>query len=242
MIDLAPAPPALCDAGRTHAGAVRLVNEDAFLVRADIGLWAVADGMGGHADGAGASRRLVDALRALPAPASAHALLEGVRAAVEGVDAALRGVAEAAGDGVISGSTVVALMVRDGCWACLWAGDSRLHRLRAGRLEQLTRDDSLVQDLVDAGVLAPERARNDRRAHVLTRAVGCGGAPVRLNFTEGRVERGDRFLLSSDGLTNCLDAAATTRLLGGPDAPDALIAAALDARASDNVTAVVAVA
>ena len=235
---LADAPPTPACA-RTHAGAVRADNEDAWLVRAEIGLWAVADGMGGHADGAGASRRVVEALAALPPPDSARALLEAVRAALEAADAALNAASAEAGGGVISGSTVTALMIREGFWACLWAGDSRLHRLREDRLEQLTRDDSLVQDLVDAGVLAPERARRDRRANILTRALGCG-APVRLNFAEGRAERGDRFLLSSDGLTNALDDAATRTLLARADAADALVEAALAARASDNVTAVVA--
>ena len=237
MLATVPALATTPAAGRTHAGAVRAVNEDAFLLRPEIGLWAVADGMGGHADGAGASRRVVEALSALGTPPSAHVLLDAVRVALEGVDAALNAVAAESG-GALSGSTVVALMVSEGFWACLWAGDSRLHRLRAGALERLTRDDSLVQNLIDAGVLTPERARHDRRGHILTRALGCGAA-VRLNFAEGRIEAGDRFLLSSDGLTNALDAATTAALLGRPEAADALVEAALAARAADNVTAVV---
>lgn len=234
----APSRSKLRSQGRTHAGAVRARNEDVFVDRADIGLWAVADGMGGHADGADASRRVADALGAVAAPASAHDLLARVRAALEGVDADLRALADTAGEQARSGSTVVALMISDGCYACLWAGDSRLHRLRAGRLERMTRDDSLVQDLMDAGVLTPERARRDRRGHILTRALGCGPS-VRLNFTEGRVELGDVYLLSSDGLTNSLDDGELDRRLRGADPAQGLIDAALQARASDNVTALV---
>ena len=93
-----------------------------------------------------------------------------------------------------------------------------------------------IEDLKGLRVGVPRGTVQDV---ILTRALGCGD-PVRLNFAEGRVEPGDRFLLSSDGLTNALDEAALGRLLGRPDAADALVEAALAARASDNVTAVIA--
>jgi protein phosphatase/serine/threonine-protein phosphatase Stp1 len=224
--------------GRTDPGARRSHNEDSFVHRPDAGLWAVADGAGGHDAGEVASGMIRDALEAIPADLPAGRLLGEVRQRITLVHEALR---EKAGHGTIA-STVVVLIVRGDHFACLWAGDSRLYRLRGGALEQITRDHSLVQELVEAGVVRPEDAESHPRANVITRAVGAGHDGLEMDKATDRVLPGDRFLLCSDGLSKTLPAGEIAGLMGGADpahAPELLIAAALARQASDNVTAVV---
>lgn len=222
---------------RTDPGARRNHNEDAFVHRPEAGLWAVADGAGGHAAGEVASGMIREALEAIPEDLPAGRMLGEVRQRIGLVHEALR---ERAAGGTIA-STVVVLIVRGDHFACLWAGDSRLYRLRGGVLEQVTRDHSLVQELVEAGVVRPEEAESHPRANVITRAVGAGQDPLELEKLTDRVLPGDRFLLCSDGLSKTLPAAEIAGLLGGPDVahvPELLVAAALAREASDNVTAV----
>ena len=227
---------------RTHVGLVRTQNEDRVLDRADAGLWAVADGMGGMSDGEIASSRIVEALEALRGLGSAQAWLNGVCAAIQAVNRAL--VAEAALGGGQMGSTVVSLLIREGHFACVWAGDSRAYRLREAALQQLTRDHSLVQALVDAGALTAEEARNHRQAHVITRAVGDVEL-LKLDLSNGDVTPGDVFLLCSDGLTGLvrdeeIAAALMTRDLDS--AADELLTLALARGGRDNISLVLVAA
>ena len=226
-------------AGKTDPGAKRTHNEDSFVDRPDSGLWAVADGAGGHEAGEVASGMIRDALAAIPDGLPAGRLLGEVRQRLILVHEALR--EQGAKQGGMIASTVVVLIVRGGHFACLWAGDSRLYRLRGGQLEQVTRDHSLVQELVDAGMVRPEDAESHPRANVITRAVGAGDDTLEIDKTTDRVLAGDRFLLCSDGLSKTLPASEVATLLAVPDAalaPELLIAAALARHASDNVTAV----
>jgi protein phosphatase/serine/threonine-protein phosphatase Stp1 len=224
----------------THNGAVRKHNEDALVSRPDIGLWAVADGAGGHAAGEVASGMLAETLTAIPEALPGVELLNAVRDRVAAVHAALLEEAARRGGGSIIASTLVVLMVRAGHFACLWAGDSRVYLLRGGVLQQVTRDHSLTQELVDAGAITPAQAETHPQANVITRAVGGGDEALELDKVSGKLEPGDRFLLCSDGLCKTLDEAALTELVGVEDGPaDALIAAALARDARDNVTAVV---
>ncbi len=221
----------------TDPGAKRTHNEDAFVHRPEAGLWAVADGAGGHDAGEVASGMIRDALEAIPGDLPAGRMLGEVRQRLHLVHETLR---ERAGNGTIA-STVVVLIVRGDHFACLWAGDSRLYRLREGVLEQVTRDHSLVQELVDAGMVRPEDAESHPRANVITRAVGAGHDALEMDKHTDRVLPGDRFLLCSDGLSKTLPVPEIAGLLGGPDpahVPELLIAAALARQASDNVTAI----
>ncbi|WP_270939195.1 PP2C family protein-serine/threonine phosphatase [Falsiroseomonas oryzae] len=227
-------------AGKTDPGARRSHNEDSFLDRPEAGLWAVADGAGGHEAGEVASGMIRDALAAIPDDLPAGRMLGEVRQRLALVHDTLRETGEQQGGATIA-STVVVLIVRNGHFACLWAGDSRLYRLRGGHLEQVTRDHSLVQELVDAGLVRPEDAESHPRANVITRAIGAGDDGIEIDKTTDRVLPGDRFLLCSDGLSKTLPTAEIATLLAVPDAalaPDLLVAAALARRASDNVTAV----
>jgi protein phosphatase/serine/threonine-protein phosphatase Stp1 len=228
-------------AGRTDPGARRSHNEDSFVNRPEAGLWAVADGAGGHEAGEVASGMIRDALLAIPDGLPAGRMLGEVRQRIALVHEALLE-SGAAQNGATIASTLVVLILRGDHFACLWAGDSRLYRLRGTVLEQVTRDHSLVQELVDAGVVKPEDAESHPRANVITRAVGAGEDELEIDKTTDRVLPGDRFLLCSDGLSKCLPAMEITALLALPDVgqvPDMLIAAALARQASDNVTAVV---
>jgi len=221
----------------SHAGAVRSHNEDAFVDRPDLGLWAVADGAGGHDAGEVASGMLKEALDALPAGLSASELLSQVRLRVGEVHLALREEAARRGPHALIASTLVVLLARDGHFACLWAGDSRVYLLRGGTLAQVTRDHSLVQELVDAGAITAEEADGHPRANVITRAVGAAEA-LELDKVSNRVAAGDRFLLCSDGLNKTLSDAELAGLMADPGPAERLLAEALERRATDNITVV----
>ncbi len=220
----------------THPGAVRPYNEDALVCRPDAGLWAVADGAGGHQAGDVASGMIAQALEALPASLPPDQALTEVRLRLAAVHEALRGMA--APGGMIA-STVVVLLIRDGYFACLWAGDSRAYRLRHGRLQPMTKDHSLVQEMVDSGMLTEDEAEQHPKSNVITRAVGAGDPRLQLDKVTGPLEPGDRFLLCSDGLCKTLDRATLAHLAAEPDPAERLVAAALAAGVRDNVTAVV---
>jgi serine/threonine-protein phosphatase Stp1 len=228
-------------AAQTHIGLRRKLNEDSLLDRSDIGLWAVADGMGGHQRGDHASRLVAARLEALPATVGGPNLLRAVDAAL---GACHRELQATTAPGEICGCTVVLLLVADTDFACLWAGDSRLYRLRAGRLERLTRDHSFVQGLVDRGQLSPDAARSHPWRHRITRAVGVGER-LELDAIQGRILAGDVFLLCTDGLTGELEDAEIERVLAGAppeEAADRLLERVLARGAKDNVTIVIVAA
>jgi protein phosphatase len=232
--------PRIRAASATDVGLKRSRNEDSVLMRPEAGLWAVADGMGGHGGGDVASRMAVDALARFVDGATAAARLTALERAVIAANNAMRAYAKAHGRAVM-GTTLVALLVSEEHYAILWCGDSRAYLLRDGALSQLTRDHSETQDLVDRGVLDPEEAKTWPRRSVLTRALGATEQPL-LDLVSGRLEPGDAFLLCSDGLTNhCEDADIAEALaVEAPQAVwEALIALTLQRGASDNVSAVV---
>jgi protein phosphatase/serine/threonine-protein phosphatase Stp1 len=230
----------------THNGAVRKHNEDALVSRPEIGLWAVADGAGGHASGEVASGMLAETLREATGrdadgELSAKDMLADLRARVGAVHDALKREATRRGEGSIIASTIVILLIRAGHFACLWAGDSRAYLLRGGVLQQVTRDHSLVQELVEAGVITAAQAEGHPQANVITRAVGSYD-DLELEKVSGKLEPGDRFLLCSDGLCKTLNEADLAHFVqqdGGAGPGVELIAAALERDVRDNVTAVV---
>jgi serine/threonine protein phosphatase PrpC len=217
---------------------VRTLNEDRFIARGDAGLWAVADGMGGHQAGEVASQMVVDALAGLGRFSSGYAQLNAVAAALHGVNSELVRRASALPGGGVIGATVAALLVFEGHYCCVWAGDARIYRLRDGDLTRLTRDHSLVQKLVDSGDLAPEEALGHPNANVVTRAVGAAPS-LELDVEEGAARPGDVFLICSDGLTGALSEAAIAAQFAGVPlsaAADGLMLRALANGAKDNVS------
>ena len=226
---------------QTHPGTVRSHNEDAVLALPERGLWAVADGAGGHASGEVASAAILDAFAALPDHLSPLETLAELRQAAADVHLALRREAAARGPGIMIMSTLVLLLIRGGHYVSLWAGDSRAYLLRDGAFEQITRDHSLVQGLVDAGVVAQEAAEDHPHANIITRAVGGDEDELLLDKVSGELAPGDRFLLCSDGLFKAVPPSRIAAILSGvhADPARALIEEALAGAAKDNVSAIV---
>jgi serine/threonine protein phosphatase PrpC len=233
-------PPAYETGAATHPGRVRSQNEDHFVLLPDSGVFAVADGMGGHEAGSLASSTVVDALRTIGVPASAPDLLARLEDRILRANARLRDEARDRGNAVV-GSTVVALLVFGGNYAVLWSGDSRLYIVRDGRIAQLTRDHTEAQELVDKGVLRQDEVRTWPRRNVVTRAVGVNEVPE-LDIDHGSLQPGDIFVICSDGLTAHAadeEILARVRGAGAQQACDALIALALERGGTDNVTVLV---
>ena len=224
----------------TDAGTVRRHNEDAFADYPGLALWAVADGAGGHQAGEVASAMLVAALRTIPAALPADEVLAQLRMRVSAVHAALRTEAAARGAEAMA-TTVVILLMRGGHFLCLWSGDSRAYLLRDGVLRQITRDHSLVQDLVDAGAITEAEAEHHPQANVITRAIGAPEDTGELDKVTGLVAPHDRFFLCSDGVSKVLDGAAISAALMADyaDPAQAMIRTALRDGSRDNVTALV---
>ncbi len=224
----------------THVGTVRKTNQDAYVNRPDLGLWAVADGAGGHDGGEIAAGSVVSALETVDPSLSAAEILVEVRDRLEAVHARLRAVGASAGESHLCASTVVVLLVRDDHFACLWAGDSRAYLCRGGALTRLTRDHSLVEELLDDGAITAAEAEHHPHANVITRAVGADSDTLELDKRTGRLESADKVLLCSDGLCKTLPDQAIAALLADDEdaAAERLVLAALTAQATDNVTAV----
>jgi protein phosphatase/serine/threonine-protein phosphatase Stp1 len=224
----------------THVGTVRTRNEDNFVNRPDLGVWAVADGAGGHQAGDVAAKMVTDALVEVPFGLAAAELLAEVRLRIAQAHDSIRAEAARRGPNAILATTIVALLAHRDYFACLWAGDSRAYLLRGGQLTLVSHDHSLVQELVDAGALRPEEALSHPRSNVITRAVGADFTTLELDKKTDRLRPGDRFLLCSDGLSKTVPDDMILRLLGIEDASPAecLITAALDRHVDDNVTAV----
>lgn len=225
-------------AALTHTGRVRATNQDAFVDRADIRLWAVADGMGGHMQGDVASRMACDGLNQVVPGASLDRTLTDIERRMGHVNAKLYAAAVRPRNPVQSGSTLVAFVTHHAECAVLWAGDSRLYRYRAGQLLQLTTDHTW------AAQMAPHLPPDDpllEEDHSIMRAIG-GEHSLALEIRRDHVQRGDRYLLCSDGLTRELSAEQiATRLARGDvqSAAQALLDATLISGARDNVTVVV---
>lgn len=233
-----PAPPAalphaFASAAASHVGRVRRVNEDRTLDRPERGLWALADGMGGMSRGDLAAATAIAALAAL-ADAGSPIDAEDVVDALGQADRRLR--ADPAVEG--GGTTIVALLADAAGATLFWAGDSRAYRLDGARAVPLTRDHSLVADLVAAGLLDAAAAEHHPQANVVTRALGAGDpAPVerrRIAFAPG-----DRLMLASDGCYRSLAPGDAPASLSVEDCAARLVANAVARDGSDNASCVV---
>ena len=230
----------------SHPGRVREVNEDACLEQPACRVWAVADGMGGHALGEFASRLAIKSLMDLVdladlgAAASLEQLVATAHERLQQTNRRLR--AEAARRDVpMIGTTVVVLLAAGRHGACVWAGDSRIYRCRAGRLQQLTRDHSQLEAVRSQQVGSADDTLVRPPPNVITRALG-GDEALELDSVTVDVLDGDLFLLCSDGLSNELSEVAIEQALlpgGCKLACETLLDLALERGAHDNVTAVV---
>jgi serine/threonine-protein phosphatase Stp1 len=230
-------------AARTDTGKVRQRNEDAFLECPKRGLWAVADGMGGHSGGDIASQLIIANLAELPLHRDFDARLNAVRQCLRWTNRRLSQelTVTAANPLGIMGSTVVALLLEGRRAACVWAGDSRCYLWRGGHLYQLSRDHSLREQMIAECRFSRDEANTHPAAKALTRAIGAS-QELRLGILELDVQRGDRFLLCTDGVYQDLDSQTLGDAMSLPSPGkvlDRLFEGVLRGAARDNLTAVV---
>lgn len=223
----------------THPGLRRRVNEDSHL--AQYPLFLVADGMGGHDAGAAASQAVVAEFALL-----AGASTVGIDAMRAALDRARVTVDRIGHQGRAAGTTLSGVAVTEvggsGYWLTVNVGDSRTYRFAEGVLEQISVDHSVVQELIDAGVLDGESAGRDSRRNEITRAIG-GGSGGEADFWLVPAEPGDRMLICSDGLSGEVSAERIAEVLGGvagaQEAATRLVHEAMLHGGRDNITAVV---
>lgn len=245
--------------GMSDIGRRRLSNEDAFLVDDEIGLYVVADGMGGHNAGEVASGEAVDTLHGmvkrqraalleldelgtgddavLPAMRRTQRLVES---AVQAATYMVFGLGEANPERKGMGTTMSVLLVRGGYGVTAQVGDSRIYLMRNDHVEQVTEDHTLVAWQLKKGLITAEEARHSRQKNVITRAVGSREY-VQVDTRSFPVQSGDRFLLCSDGLHGYLDEREVPAILGGSvqEAATRAVEIANQRGGRDNITAVV---
>lgn len=226
--------------GVATARGQREENQDRALARPPV--FAVADGMGGHAGGSAAAQAVVEALTSLAN--RPQVTVEGIRLALQRADGEIRAFSDAATSG--AGTTVAGVaLVHEGAgpqWAVFHVGDSRVYRLSGGKLEQVSTDHSVVQELLDAGYISDESAASHPQRHIITRALGVGPRSEP-DIALLPVVDGDRFLACSDGLTGELSDERIAELVAsGADCQaiaETLVAEADAEGARDNATTVV---
>lgn len=224
---------------RTDLGMRRKCNEDAILDKPEAGIWAVADGMGGHQAGDVASTMIVNALDQLMLSTVLDEAVQQVQQCLKQVNDDLRDLAESRFNHQIVGSTIVVMLGNGRHLAYLWAGDSRLYQLRDGRLRQLTVDHT-DSDYDDVSELIPAGSAL-KKSNVITRAVGADDALL-LDCETIEIRKGDVYLLSSDGLDKEVSSDEIEKVLNGNDCKssvESLIDLTLERNARDNVSVIV---
>lgn len=222
----------------THVGMVRKLNEDAYAERSDIGVWVVADGMGGHAAGEVASKAVTDAIMGLGHANNFDEMHAAVRRSLKGANRQLLEQADNYEDERVPGATVVVLIIDGNQGAVVWCGDSRIYRCSDQQLIQLTRDHSHVQELVDQGLIKAEDAESHSMANVITRAIGIVEA-VEIDSQLMEVEPDDKYLLCSDGLSRMVSDKEIEAIMTNKNSEEivqSLLHTALVRGATDNVT------
>lgn len=229
--------------GTTDVGKKRKVNEDALFLNEEQGLWVVADGMGGHEAGDVASERVTGGFAEIRISGSIEDSVSQICDRLKQTNQDLYELAAEQYEHQVVGSTVVALTGRGNRCGLIWAGDSRIYRLRNGELLQLTRDHALIEEDsgTGGGFVDDTEPESFGRCNIITRAVGAE-SDLELDSEIIEVENGDTFLLCSDGLIKEVSAVEIGNLLatGTPrECVGRLMGLALDRGARDNVTVLV---
>jgi protein phosphatase len=220
----------------SHPGLARGNNEDSFLLLPQYGLWAVADGMGGHNCGEVASAIAIATLRQdIGKGASLVAAIQNSHKAIQ---------TEAAKDPLLNGmgSTVVAVKIAAGRFQAAWVGDSRAYLWRS-KLQRLTKDHSVVQMMLDQGLIDEREALAHPYKSVITQALGVADSDsVMVDTVENSIEKGDILLLCSDGLNSEVPDAQIEAILASDadleQKTQQLVAAALANGGNDNITVI----
>lgn len=227
--------------GMTDTGKARKHNEDNLLERPEIGLWAVADGMGGHAKGDMASQMIVDSLKRVHEGTTLTHYIDDIEDRILEVNKKLIEIAGSGNRQLTIGSTIVILLTYGDYYVCIWAGDSRLYRLRNNDLRQLSTDHSQVEMYVEQGLISREEALWHPHGNMITRAVGATEY-LYLEMDIQKLAKHDRFLLCSDGLTKHITDLELQDFLRKGTAEECckhLIETTLARGAGDNVTVIV---
>jgi protein phosphatase len=237
---------------RTHQGYVRKHNQDSLRVDSELGVMVLADGMGGHRSGEVASRVAVEAALADLLPTQREDAADGMESllrvghSVEVANQALLDMCEVHPELKGMGTTLVLAIFREGRIYHAHIGDSRLYRVRYGRLRRLTRDHSLIQRMIDDGVFVNRSEAREAgvKENVLTRSLGMQ-PQTDVDVGDSVIESGDTYLICSDGLHGLIPDAEIARILRDPEGDldqqaQALIDAALAAGGRDNVSAILA--
>jgi protein phosphatase len=225
-------------AASTHPGLKRNHNEDCYEANPDLGLWLVADGVGGHAHGEVASGIVRDTVH--NGLKAGQSLTEAIKASHDAVLEEIRGRDDASN----MGSTVVALKLDGNEYEIAWVGDSRAYAYDGKKLRQLTRDHNPVSEMQLRGILTPEQAAIHPERNVLSQSLGVSDeVTAEPDSVTGSLKPGEQIILCSDGLSDELTDNSIADIMGRETSPqtqvDALINGALNAGGSDNVTVVV---
>jgi protein phosphatase len=232
--------------GVSDVGRKRDHNEDSYLVAPPIGLFAVADGMGGHQAGEKASRMAIEIVEREVKDASDAKSLDGdaagqaIKTAAQRAGAAIFDAAQADPEMSGMGTTLTALLLRGGRAHVAHVGDSRCYLYRDGKCQQLTDDHSWVSEQVRAGLLSQEEAKESKFKHIITRSVGFE-RDVQVDANAVTINPGDCFLICSDGLSNYLEGDEIAKVMTAHfyrQVPALLIALANDRGGEDNITVV----
>lgn len=227
--------------GATDIGTVRPLNEDAFSSQPEIGLWTVADGMGGHDAGSVASQLIVNSLQKLTVINNLDTFVNNIEDSIIEANLQLLAYSKEQLNGRIIGSTFVSLLIKGSVGVCLWAGDSRLYRYRHNKLTAITEDHSHVAELIKQGLISSQEAAIHPERNVITRAVGTSDR-IDVDIEVFELNVGDQFLLCSDGLYNAVCDLDMVNCLNEhrlENAVSKLIQTALENKASDNVSVIV---
>ena len=221
----------------THVGLRREHNEDTYYCDAQLGLWLVADGMGGHEFGEVASALARDTI--VNQIRSGQSLTEAIRTA----DFEIIRQSQRRGEALPMGTTIVAAHLRGSRFEIAWVGDSRIY-LWDGALHQLSQDHSFVQELIQQGAITPEQARSHPNRNVITQALGVTDPQaLKVELIQGELKPAMQLLLCSDGLTEEVDDHTISTILAktelsAQECVDQLVLSALDGGGSDNITVV----
>jgi protein phosphatase len=229
-------------AALTDKGRKRKHNEDALIALPRDGVFVVADGMGGHAAGDVASRMLTEAVATMSTDASFPTLVDRFDDTMIEINRQIRSHADEHFGGKTMGCTVVAMLAAGEGGVCMWAGDSRLYRVRDGEMVQVSRDHDPLEELVESGALTPEEADDHPDSSVITRAVG-GSPDLHLDIIAFDVQPGDVYLLCSDGLYREVERDEIHQMLGNEEpvdrTADKMMNLSLERGARDNVSLIV---
>ncbi len=231
--------------GQTDIGSIRDENQDSFVVIDHVGIWCVADGMGGHKEGGIASHLVTQSLESLQNHSydSLEQLVEASRKVISESNRALCDMSDNFYGEDVIGTTIIALLIHGEKCAVLWAGDSRLYRMRNTSFELITRDHTHYEELFSKGLVGEStNEKTHPMSHMLTRALGAS-CNCELDEMIFDIQAEDVFLLCSDGLSNVIEQLDLAKIIYYSEdkkrAVANLINMALAKQANDNVTALI---